>query len=113
MYRKMLERNSLSPAEEARVIRMGSELEVMTKNAGWQHVLEFMEKNKAGAHSMMEKSTTNLSAWGFLSIFNAFAKYLMVLFEIRAYNKIKTYVDITIENGKRHASARAKREGRA
>lgn len=112
IYRRMLDRNKLSPADQARAIKMGSELEALVGNPGWQHVMEFIEKSKSGTHAMMEKEVQVVRGWTMVSLFGAFAKYLMLLFENRAYNKIKMYVDVSIQNGKKLAAARAKREGR-
>jgi urease accessory protein UreF len=107
----MLDSHKLSPADEARAIKVGTELENMTKQPGWKHIEAFMEKNKMGTHAIMEKEIQVVKSFTIASLFGAFAKYLLLSAENRAYNKIKTYANVSIENGKRLASARAKRSG--
>jgi len=108
----MLDRNQPSPAEQARAIKIGQELKAMAGNPGWKHVLEFMENNRLGTHAMMEREVATIRGWTIVSLFGAFAKYLMLLFENRAYNKIKTYVEVSIQKGDQIAATRAKRQGR-
>jgi len=107
----MLDSHKLSPADEAKAIKIGAELETLTKQAGWRHIEAFMEKSKEGTHQVMEKEIQVVRTFTIVSLFGAFAKYLLLSAENRAYNKIKTYANVSIENGKRLASARAKRSG--
>lgn len=56
----------------------------------------------------MERETLNIGLVSILWVFNTFIKYLFVLLENRAYNRIDTYIKTTIQNGQRYAEQRAK-----
>lgn len=89
------------------MIKASDELEQLTKHPGWVHVVSFMAKNKTITHSLMEKEVAVHGAWTIVKLVNTFCKYLMLLFENRAYNKIQNYVDVTINTGKKYVEQRS------
>ena len=80
------------------------------KTPGWKHLESFMEKSRIGTHAYMEKEVQAVSTFTIATLFSTYAKYLMMLFENRAYNKIKTYVRVSIQTGQRFKEEQARRE---
>lgn len=58
----------------------------------------------------MEADLNVVSAWSLIKAFNLFVKYLMMLHENRAYKKIRTYIDVTIQKGNQYAIQQLKAE---
>ncbi len=58
----------------------------------------------------MQVDAERFSAFTLLSFFNSYIKYLFFLMEHRAYRKIRTYIEITIQKGEDYARQRARKQ---
>jgi len=109
----MLQKNKPTQEDENRAIQVGADFKSLKKTQGWKHLDAFMDKSKEGAVDALNNSTTSLKIWTIPVLFNTFAKFLMVSFEYRAYNKIKQYVNVSIRTADFYAARRATREKQA
>lgn len=110
LMQRVLSKNKPSPEQINDAIKRGEELEALMKMPGWKHIEKFIEANRAGTHAYMEKEVTAVSTFTIASLFSTYAKYLMLLFENRAYTKIKTYVRVSIQSGQKFKAQQAERE---
>jgi len=107
---RLLTKTKQTPKQLDDAIQLGKDLEDMMKHKGWKHIEAFMAQARIGTHTMMEKEVQAVNSFTAVSLIGAYAKYLMLLFENRAYNKIKTYVSVSIANARKYESDRSRRD---
>ena len=107
---QLLQRRKPSPEAEEKAIERGTQLEELIKHPGWAHVERFMEDSRSTAHLLMERDVAEIRRFTMLSLFGHYLRYLAHLFENRAYNKMKGYVNVSITKGKQASERRRKRE---
>lgn len=84
-------------------------LQNLQKHPGWKLVEEFIATQKEGTHAFMDTETSkSINAVGLIFVFNTFVKWLFASLEGRAYNKIKTYIEVSIQNGEKSRQKLAK-----
>lgn len=111
LYKKILETRGQSEDDLLRSMERGKHLENLTKHPGYKLLTEFMDKQQEGTHAFMEQEAQKgINVIGLAWLFNAFVKYLFFLQENRAYNKVRTFIKVTIENGEKSRQKLAKRE---
>lgn len=108
LYHKLLQGNKPTDADIDRTIEMGRKLENLQRHPGWKYVAEFMEHHTEATHEYMSRETSVVSVLSLPWLFSTFLKYLSMLFENRAYRKITTYMEVSIQNGRKHATRRAR-----
>lgn len=68
-----------------------------------------METQRKGTQAFMEQETSkSINVVGLAFVFNTFIKWLFASLEGRAYNKIKTYIEVSIQNGEKSKQKLAK-----
>lgn len=110
LMQRVLSKNKPSEEQINEAIKRGEQLAALVKMPGWKHIESFIETNRIGTHAYMEKEVTAVSTFTIASLFSTYAKYLMLLFENRAYTKIKTYVRVSIQSGQKFKAQQAERE---
>lgn len=110
IYRKII--GGARPTEEKQddIIAASRDFKNMLKHPGYLRLQKFIETQRQGTQQYMQHEATSINAFSFVWLFNTFIKYLGVLLENRAYNRIDTYIRVTIERGEKAAVERAKRE---
>lgn len=84
------------------------ELKALLAQKGWKRVEKWIQRQDEGGQKHLESEQTVLNTWGLLKFFNMFLRYLMFTHEKRAYNKLKTYITVTIQKGDDYARRRAR-----
>ena len=89
------------PTEEQilQIISTGEDFKNMTKTRAWKRIQAWIETMDKGGSEYLHGEVRNVSALGLLSIFNTFIKFLFVSAEMRAFKKLMTFVDTTIQKG--------------
>lgn len=88
------------------------ELKAVISQKGWKRIERWIERQDEGGQRHLESEQTVLNAWSLIKFFNMFLRYLMFTHEKRAYNKLKTYIQVTIQKGDDYARRRAKEQER-
>lgn len=60
----------------------------------------------------MEREVSGVNLITLLSFFNTFMKYIFMVYENRAYKKIRMYMNITIAKGQQYAAEQAKKSAK-
>lgn len=108
LYKKVMGPLRPSEAKMDDLIQASIDLKNMIQTPGWRRVAHFMTVQRQGTQQYMERETTLVNAFSLVWLFNTFIKYLGVLLENRAYNRIDSYVRITIARGEEQAEKRRK-----
>lgn len=113
LYRTLLGSPRQSEVQDLEIIAAGEELSRLLEHPGYKRLSKWMENQRQGTHQAMEREVTDVNGFTLFTLGNTFIKYLFRLMENRAYNKIDTYIQVTIQNGKQHAEKRARESERA
>lgn len=108
LYRQLLQGNKPTDADIDRTIEMGRRLENLQRHPGWKYISDFMTHHTEATHEYMSRETAVVSVLSLPWLFSTFLKYLSMLFENRAYRKITTYMEVSIQNGRKYAARRAR-----
>ena len=112
IYHKMLQGSKASDGQVDEAIAISQDFKNLLEHPGWRRLETWIEKQKQGEHEYMEHEVQNINAITLVGIFNTFFKYLWLLQERRAYNKIKQYINVSINVGEKYAQQKAKQEER-
>jgi hypothetical protein len=94
------------------IIQASVDLKNMQQTAGWKRLERFMETQRAGTTQYMQKEANLINVLSLVWLFNTFIKFLAVLWENRAYNRIDTYIKVTIARGEQYAAKKMKEQER-
>lgn len=83
----------------------------MLKHPGYKRLDAWIRTQQEGTKQYMEHEVRAVNLFTLLTLVNLFVKYLFFLQENRAYNKIRTYIAVTIAKGEQHAKQRARDAG--
>lgn len=109
LYKRIVEGKQKTENDFLRDIERARHLQNLTKHPGWKMVEEFMETQRKGTQAFMEQETSkSINVVGLAFVFNTFIKWLFASLEGRAYNKIKTYIEVSIQNGEKSRQKLAK-----
>jgi hypothetical protein len=99
-FYQLLSRSN-KPTEEQilQVISTGEDFKNLTNSRAWRKIVAWIETMDKGGSEYLHGEVRNVSALGVLSIFNTFIKFLFVSAEMRAFKKLMTFVDTTIQKG--------------
>lgn len=81
------------------IISTGEDFKNMTQSRAWKKIVAWIETMDKGGSEYLHGEVRSISALGVLSIFNTFIKFLFVSAEMRAFKKLMTFVDTTIQKG--------------
>lgn len=102
--------NKMTEEEKDKFIARGAQYRDLEKSPAWRHIEAFMDGQKRGAHLFMEKEVTHVRAFSIGWLFGTYIKYLAHLFEVRAYNKLKIHLRVTIDQAKVYEDQRRQRD---
>ena len=111
LYQRILQGNKPSSNQIDDTITAANELKNLLKHPGWKRVSAWVERQEEGSKQYMQHEVQGFSAFTLVTFFNLFVKYLFFLQEHRAYNKIRTYIAVTIAKGEDYARKRARESG--
>lgn len=111
LYKAITQGNRPDERKIRDTIQASRDFQNLQKTAGWKRLDEWIEKNRTGTHEFMEHEVSGrVSVWTMVGLFNTFVRYLFLLQENRAYSKIRTFMQITIEKGEQYAKEQQRRD---
>ncbi len=110
LYSKILNGIKPTDANLGEQVKAAEELKSLLQHNGYKRVQKFMETQRLGSTQYVEKETHSISVFSLPWLFNTFIKWLGVMFENRAYNRIETYIKVTIDRGDKAAIQLARAE---
>lgn len=110
LYRKILEGRQPSEAKKQKAIAASAEFKALIESPGWKRLDEWMDTMSLGGHELLQYENRNINSLSLFSFFNNFLKYIALTYENRAYNKIRKYLEISIQKGDKYAEEIAKAE---
>ena len=113
LYSKILSGIKPDEATNAERIAAAEDLKALLQHNGWKRVAKFIDSQKQGSTQYVEKETRSINIFSFPWLFNTFIKWLAIMLENRAYNRIETYISITIKRGEEAAIKVAKAQAKA
>lgn len=108
LYRKILQGHKPTEAQQNEVMQGTKDLKALLDHPGWKIVDRFMKTQQEGTHQHMERQVGSVNLITMLGFFNTFVKYIFMLYENRAYNKIRNFIKISIMKGEQYAEKRRK-----
>ncbi len=110
LYSKILNGIKPTDANLGEQVRAADELKSLLEHNGYKRVQRFIETQRLGSNQYAVKETTSINVFSLPWIFNTFVKWLGVQLENRAYNRIETYIKVTIDRGDKAAIQLARAE---
>lgn len=113
LYNKILRGVKPDIIGDGEKIAAANELKSLLTHPGYRRVQKFIDTQKLGSSQYVEKETRSINLFSFPWLFNTFIKWLAIMLENRAYNRIDTYIKVTIKRGEEAEERVAKEEARA
>ncbi len=107
-YQRLLQGHKPSQAKQDEIITASHNLKNVLEHPGYKLIDKFMTTQKEGSAQYLTNETRNINFFSLPWLFNTFLKYLGVMFEQRAYDRIRNYITITIQKGEEYERQRAK-----
>ena len=109
-YKKVLQGSRPDEAKIDDTIGAAEDFKNLLQTSGYKRLKRFIDTQRLGSQQYLQKESSSISLFSFPWLFNTFIKYIAVLLENRAYDRIETYINVTIQKGEQYAKERAKRE---